>query len=174
MKRTKEAAYLRYILAAVVLFLIFILQYSGLAPLSPGRATGLLLVPSVVFCAMFMGEWGGAMTGLFVGVCMDCVMPKAVCFNALLLLSIGCLCGLFAHYVMHRNVYSALLLSSASVATYFFLKWIVFYAFTVEGAGYILWNYVLPSFFFTVLISLPLYFLFSLILKGRQTEVSRG
>jgi len=173
MKRTKEAAYLRYILAVIVLFLIFILQYSGLAPLSPGRVTGLLLVPAVVYCAMFMGEWGGAMTGLFIGICMDCVMPAAVCFNALLLLSIGCISGLLTHYVMHRNIYSAVLMAISSTAIYFFLNWLVFYAFTIESAGYILWHYKLPSMFYTTLISLPLYYLFSLILKGKPAEVKR-
>lgn len=173
MKRSAEAAYLRYILAGVVLFAIFILQYSGLATLSLGRATAMLVVPGVMFCAMFMGETGGTVLGLIFGVFLDCVMAKAVCFNALFLMAAGCLCSLLARHLINRNVWSALVISAAGNALYFLLKWLVFTAFTVPGSGLVLWRYVLPSFFYTFVVSLPLYFLFSGILRQRTGEVKR-
>ncbi len=173
MKRTAEAAYLRYILAGVVLFIIFILQYSGLATLSLGRATAMLIVPGVVLCAMFMGETGGTVTGLIFGVCLDCVMARSVCFNALFLMAAGCLCGLLGRYVMNRNFWSAVVLCGGVNFLYFLIKWLVFTAFTISGAGLILWRYVVPSFVYTLCLSLPLYFLFSAILRQRSGEVKR-
>lgn len=173
MKRTAEAAYLRYILAGVVIFTIFILQYSGLATLSMGRMTAMLVVPAVVFCAMFMGEVGATVLGLIMGIFLDCVMTRAVCFNALFLMAAGCLCSLLGRYVMNRNLWSAMVLSAATGGLYFLLKWLIFTAFSTEGAATVFWQYVLPSFFYTFVLSLPLYFLFSALLRRGAGEVGR-
>ena len=173
MKRTAEAAYLRYILAGVIIFAIFILQYSGLVTLSMGKMTAMLVVPAVVYSAMYMGEIGGTVLGLIMGVFLDCVMWRAVCFNALFLMAVGFVCSLFARHLMNRNIWSALVLSASATGGYFLCKWLVFTAFTTPGAGAIFWQYLVPSFFYTVVISLPLYFLFSAILRQKSGEVKR-
>lgn len=173
MKRSAEAAYLRYILAGVLTFLIFIVQYSGLATLSLGRMTAVLVVPSVLFCSMFMGEMGSAVLGLIMGVFLDCVAAGAVCFNALFLMAAGCVCSLLSHYLMNRNIWSAMVLSAVVNALYLFLDWLVFTAFFTPGAGLVLWRYVVPSYFYTLVLSVPLYFLFAAILKQRTGEVKR-
>ena len=173
MKRTSEGAYLRYIFAGAIIFIIFILQYSGLLTFSTGRLTAVLVVPSVVFCAMFMGEIGGSMLGLFMGICLDCVMIRAVCFNALFLMAAGFLCGLFAHYLINRNFLSAMVVSAVANFAYFLLKWLIFTAFSSSSASAIFWKLVLPSMGYTFVVSIPLYFLFSALLRQKAGEVKR-
>lgn len=133
----------------------------------------MLVVPCVIYCAMYMREIGGSVLGLIMGVFLDCVVARAVCFNAIFLMAAGCICSLMGRYVMNRNTRSALLLSSVGTALYFFLKWLIFTAFSSPGAGAILWHYVVPSFFYTVILSIPFYFLFSALLRQKIGEVNR-
>ena len=163
-----------FITNCFIIFLIFILQYSGLAPLTLAGMTAMLVVPSVVFCSMYMNEFGAAMLGLLFGVCLDAVSVRAVCFNALVLMAIGCAASITAKNLFNRNVFTALILSFACTALFFMLKWVVFTAFTLEGAGLLLVRHTLPSILYTSVISFPLYFLFARILRVSHAEVKRG
>ena len=173
MKRTAENDALRSVGAGVILFLIFILQYSGLTPLTLFGMTAMLVVPAVVFCSMFMTEFSGAMFGLVFGVCLDAVSARAVCFNALFLLAVGCLSALFSKHLFHRNLYSALMMSAVTSVLYFVIKWVVFTAFTTDGAWTLLCSHSLPSAVYTAVVSVPLYFLFSAVFKAGSGEVKR-
>lgn len=173
MKKTAEIDPLRVTAAGAIIFLIFILQYSGLAPLTLYGMTAMLVVPSVVFCTMFMSEFPGAMLGLVFGVCLDTVSAKAVCFNAVFLLTVGCFAALLSKHLFHRNIFSALVMSAVVNLAYFVLKWIIFTAFSVEGAFSLLLSHSLPSALYTTIISAPLYLVFYRILRIKQAEVKR-
>lgn len=173
MKRTVETDVLRYVGTGVIIFLIFILQYSGLAPLTLFGMTAMLVVPSVLFCAMYMSEFAGAMFGLVFGVCLDAVSMHTVCFNAVFLLGVGCFASALSKHLFHRNMFSALLMSAAVNLAYFLLKWLIFTAFSVQGAVVLLVGHSLPSAVYTTVISYPLYFLFNKLLSTKRAEVKR-
>lgn len=57
-------------------------------------ASPLLLVPLTVCIAMYAGPVGGAAAGIAGGFLWDLYSDRLLGFNALLLLAVGCACGL--------------------------------------------------------------------------------
>lgn len=78
-------------------------------------ARPLLLIPMVVCVAMFTGPVGGAAAGVAAGILWDLNSTRLLGFNALVLMAVGCGCGLFVHLLLRNNLLSAMLLFSGAL-----------------------------------------------------------
>ena len=68
------------------------------------------LIPLTVCIAMYAGPVGGAAAGIAGGFLWDLYSDRLLGFNALLLLAVGCACGLLVRLLLRNNLLSALLL----------------------------------------------------------------
>ena len=75
----------------------------------------LVSVAAVVSLAVFSGVWGGAAAGAVCGLLCDALTPHIEAYFTLTTMAAGALTGFLCGKVMQRNIWSALLLGSASV-----------------------------------------------------------
>lgn len=152
--------YLAFFINALLIATLFILRYSGLATLAIGQAVPITLLPLVVAISVFYGEWYGAVSGFFAGALMDTVMSGSSCFNTLVIMLIGLICGFLASYFLNRNIRSAACLSLGAAAVYLFVRLTFFYFFRGISVGAEYYSfYFIPTIFYTALFIIPFYFL---------------
>lgn len=169
---TREKGRLHLCLAAILLFLLYILQYGGFFPAS--GAAPILLLPALIISAMYLGEWRGAFLGLFTGVFMDAVSADSFCFNTVSLFLIGCACGLLIRLLLNNTAISAMILCGGFTFLYISARWIAFYTVRgFDGAQYHFIHYCLPSFFITFLLSIPLYFIIRKMMRIADNHYNR-
>ncbi len=145
---------------AIILILLFILRYSGLATLAIGQAVPITIIPFVVALSIFWGEWSGATAGFIAGALMDGVMSGSSCFNTLAIMLIGLICGLLASYYMNKNIHSAACLSLGAAFVYLFARLTFFYSFKGISVGTEYYSsYFIPTVFYTAVFIIPFYFL---------------
>lgn len=107
--RRLSIRYLKWTAYGLLILAAAILQSTPHAFLIYG-ARPLLLIPVVVSVAMFTGPVGGAAAGVAAGVLWDLYSTRLLGFNALVLMAIGCACGLLIHLLIRNNLLSAMLL----------------------------------------------------------------
>lgn len=161
---------LHYAVGAVLIFLLYILQYCGFLPIH--GASPILVLPALIISSMFLGEWCGAVMGLITGIFVDAVSGDALCFNSVSLLLIGCAAGLIIHLLLNNNLFSSIILNLVFTFLYVNARWIAFYLVRgFDNAKYHYINYSLPSFFITVILSVPLYFIIRKMMKTADTRL---
>lgn len=168
-KKEKKQVYLRWgILAVIILFVSLLQNTGGLLPKIYG-VSAMPLIPLVVCIAMFEREMAGACFGMFAGMLWDAVGAWGDGFHAVVLLIIGCVCGLLLHYLMRVNFITALLLSACATLLHNFLYWLIFLAIPgYAGALSALVRFYLPASLYA-LVFLPLFF-FPLRALGRKLK----
>lgn len=120
----------------------------------------LLLVPLVACIAMFAGPVGGAAAGAAAGLLWDLYSTRLFGFNALVLLTIGCVVGLLVRLLLRNNPLSALLLTAGAVIAQALLDWLCNYLLPArDGALLLLGHTVLPNLIYTLVLCLPVYVL---------------
>ena len=159
MRKTNRQV-ISYIVNAVILLLLFILRYTGLATLTIGQASPITLIPFVAAFALFYGELKGAALGFAAGALMDSCVTTSSFFNTLIMLFIGLVCGILANYYLNKNIKAAICLSLGASFFYLFARLIIFYSFRgisvdAEYYGY----YFIPTVFYTAIFIIPFYFL---------------
>ena len=152
--------YLAFFINSVLLILLFVLRYSGLATLAIGQAVPITLIPFVAAIALFYGEWYGAAAGFVAGALMDSVMTGSSCFNTLTVMLLGLICGILSTYYLNKNIQAAACVSLGASFLYLFTRLIFFYSFKgiSPGAEYY-GSYFIPTIFYTALFIIPFYFL---------------
>lgn len=116
------------------------------------------VIPLTVFVAMFRGPLAGGITGAVSGFLWGVFSPHLLGVDALLLLAVGCVCGLLVHMLMRNNLISALLLTAAAAVLVCLVDWVLFTAiWHPEECLFALWRWVLPQILYTVAISPLLY-----------------
>lgn len=168
-KKEKKQVYLRWGILAVIILLVSLLQNTGgLLPRIYG-VSAMPLIPLVVCIAMLEREMAGACFGMFAGMLWDAVGTRGDGFHAVVLLIIGCVCGLLLHYLMRVNFVTALLLSACAALVHNLLYWLVFLVIPgYDGAVSALVRFYLPASLYAVLF-LPLFF-FPLRALGRKLK----
>ncbi|HHW45495.1 MAG TPA: rod shape-determining protein MreD [Clostridiales bacterium] len=162
--RSRELVH--YVVLGFLCLVLYLIQYTDDVLPKIGRASAVILVPTVVFAAMFLREWEGAITGLLVGVLMDIATSGATCFNAVVLMLIGCGAGLLVTYIVNNNLLAALIMSFGFTAVYFLLKWVFACVFGVIDAPFLyLVKQIIPSVFYTFVLTIPLYLIIRRIMK---------
>ena len=90
-------------------------------------------------------------------------------WQTLLLLLIGCTCGLLVRLLLRNNLLTAVILSGGALAAHGLLDWLLNTALLkVEGAFFALWHITLPNVVYTWLLALPMYLLFAAIERKLQ------
>lgn len=135
-------------------------------------ARPLLIVPLVVCIAMFVGPIGGASAGIAGGILWDLYADRLLGFNALLLLVIGCACGLLIRLLMRNNLLTAMLLSAAALLFQGLMDWFFNCLLLAEAEPlFILVRNILPNLAYSLVLAPALYgltYLTAKILKKRE------
>lgn len=155
----------------LMLILVFLMQ--SLPHFMPriGGVYPLLLIPAVVCIGMFERELIGGFLGLFAGVLWDITSLRIAGFHAVLLLVIGCACGLMVIHLMRNSLLSAILLTFFSLLFYELCNWIFFYVLAgKEMLGYQLVHFALPRLAYSLVFTLPFYLLSRAAVKRMRRE----
>lgn len=87
---------------------------------------------------------GGAAAGVAAGLLWDMYSTRLLGFNALLLLVIGCACGLLVRLLIRNNLLSAMLLTAAALVIQGVADWLGNYVILViPDAGFVLLHTIL-------------------------------
>lgn len=150
-------------------FLLYLLDSTGVITFKVGTAHPILLIPFLVAIAMATREWIGLYFGAALGLFLDITSADGYIFNFIMLILIGCICGLFSSHLVNDNIYSATALSFASCIFYFAAKWLIFFVFTGRGESlnYLI-TYALPSAAYSALFIVPFYYIIRAI--SRKTS----
>ncbi len=143
----------------LLLLILFFMHYGGIT-FAIGRAIPIILIPLVLSVAVCYGENLGLLAGFFAGTLMDSAASETSLFNTLFMV-IGCtVCGILSSRVLNRNLKSAICLSGGLSFGYFFVKYLVFFAFNGTAANYDYFvSYLIPSAVYTAIWIIPFYFL---------------
>ncbi len=155
-----------FIFCVPVSLLLYLLDSTGIMTLKIGTAHPVLLIPFLVAVAMAAREWVGLCFGAWIGVLLDITGAECYFFNFLILLFLGCACGLMCSYLVNDNIYSAMLLSFGISIFYFAAKWLLFFVIGGKADAFkYLISYSLPSAAYTALFIIPFYYLVKFISK---------
>ncbi len=158
-----------YGLLLIAVFLIQMTPY-GLPEIAGARPW--LLVPLVVFVAMFEGAFAGGIYGAVAGFLWDMFSERLTGFSALFLLAACIACGLLVQVLLRNNMLSALLLGSAVTLGYGVYQW--FFCTVIwgeEDAWFVLWRLTLPDMIYTICISVALYcIVYKMAKQMKQSE----
>lgn len=144
----------------ILIFLVFILRYSGLCTFKIGEAVPNLLIPLALSISVFYSNTAFLSAGLFIGILMDSAVTEARFFNSVYFV-VGCsLCSVLATRLLNRNLKAAMCLSLLMSFCYFFLRYLIFFAFKGVAVNYEYFVvYLIPSVVYTAVWFIPFYFL---------------
>lgn len=164
--RKLSGRYLKWTAYGLFLLLMCLLQAAPYLIPEIFGARPLLVVPTVVFIAMFTGPIGGAAAGIAGGLLWDLYSDRLLGFNAIVLLIICCACGLLVRLLIRNNLLSAMLLFSGALLTQGLMDWFFNYVLWMkEDPLYMLGRMLLPDMAYTLVVSPLLYGLTLLIAK---------
>ena len=149
-----------------VIFVLFILRYSGVFVLKIGEVAPIIIIPLIVAISVFFGEFSGFIAGLFAGILMDTQVIGSSCFNIFALMLLGVLSGLCSTYLLNKNLKSAVCLSFGAAFLYFLFRYLILFAFKgiAFNFDYFLF-YFLPSVIYTSIFILPCYYFEKILSK---------
>lgn len=153
----------------LVCLLICLMQSTGLLTLQIKTASALLILPAVIYAGYYFGDTLGGIIGFVAGALTD-VYASTLCYNTVLLAVIGFACGFITSHYFNKNLTAAIVLNAVCSALYFFLKWLLLYAFIDPTPHIVLRNYTLPSVLYTAAVGILIFFLVNPILKRIQPK----
>ncbi len=167
-----DKLYLRWFAYALILLLVSLLQAAPRLFPAIGGAHPCPLIAAVVCIAMFEGPFVGAAVGVGGGLLWALYADRLFGFDALLLLVVGCVCGLLIQVLIRNNWMSALLLNAATLFVYMLVDWLVRYVlFAQAESWYALWHILLPNALYTFVLSPAVYYLAYRVARGlRESE----
>lgn len=173
--RTRSASVaLKWATFGGILFFLFLLQGIPGCLVIYGAAPNLLLAYSVCF-ALFHSEKEASIMGLSAGALMDLYSRRPFGFSAILFIAFCVAARLFISYLMKRNLGNAVLLCAGSAFLYSLFTFCFFdlmWGYSHLGAR-LLYDY-LPSFVYTVLWTVPFYFLIRFLTAKFQRSLHGG
>ena len=164
MTTQKLKYFVSFALYIIVAVLVIMLQSTGLAPLNIGTASAVLVLPLAVYAGFYFGEYAGAVFGLFIGAALD-VFSSTFIYNTVALMVCGFVSGLLISRLFNRNFAAASVLNVSAAVLYFFVKWLVVYAFSDPAPMFIFVRFTLTSALYTGAIGVAMFFLLNLMLK---------
>ena len=154
-----------FIIYAVVSALIVLVQSTGLITLQIDTASAVLALPLVIYAGLYFGEFAGALIGLILGALSD-TYSSTLTYNTIALTVCGFLAGIMIAYIFNRNVASACVLNIVAAVVFFFIKWLVVYAFSDPVPSFVLFRFMLPTAIYTAVLGILMYFALNPLLKG--------
>lgn len=157
----------RWVVYSILLLLFFLMQTTpGLFPIINGAHAN-LLVPLIVCIGMHEEDIVGAYFGLAAGVMWDTVANHVPGYHSIVLMLVGCMCGLLITHLMRNNFLTALFLSFSAIFIHSLFYWIFFYIFPGQEEYFTYFvKYSAPSMVYTFLLT-PLIYLLIRILSSK-------
>ena len=140
----------------VLLLVVFQLQAQFYPHFS--NVTPLFAIPAVIAIAMNEGETAGGIYGIVAGLFWDTGTGRVFGFNALLLLILGVMVGLFVKYLIKPSAVSSFLFTALFSVVHLLLTWF-FFCFLAGDSGFLfaLLHTVLPTAGLTLIFAIPFY-----------------
>lgn len=155
-----DKMYLRWIAYGMILVAVSLIQAAPRLFPAIGGAHPYPLICAVVCIAMFEGPLVGASVGIGGGILWALYADRLFGLDALLLLVVGCICGLLVQVLLRNNWLTALLLNGAVVLAYTLMDWLLRYVLFAESqAFFALWHILLPNAVYTFALSPVMYWL---------------
>ncbi len=162
--------FLYFAVFTVICLFLMLLQSSGLATFNIGKASVIWALPFTVLAGFYFKGYYGIAFGFFMGSLTD-VYSSTVCYNIIALSVIGFVSGMLVDYLFNANLASIIVLQVSASALYFFVKWLVVFLPIDQAAGYVLWNYMLPSAIYGTVLGVLLYYAFNPFYKRMPVPV---
>ena len=167
-----DKMYLRWIAYAMILVAVSVMQAAPRLLPVIGGAHPYPLITAVVCIAMFEGPLVGASVGVGGGILWALYADRLFGLDALLLLIVGCLCGLLVQVLLRNNWLTALLLNGAVILAYTLVDWLLRYVLFAESqALFALWHILLPNALYTFAVSLIMYWISYRIARNLRETV---
>ena len=141
----------------MVCIFVMLVQSTGILTLQLGHASAVLILPMVLYCGFYFGEYAGAVIGLFSGAITDSY-SSTLTYSTVALTVLGFAAGVVMSRLFNRNLAAAAVLNLAAAFTYFFAKWVTVYAFSDPKPFYVLFNFTLTSVLYTAVIGFIMFF----------------
>lgn len=168
MKRNKQCDYPLLSFIGVVFFAVYILQYTDGVFETYGVFPQLML-PCVVFSAMFFGDGIGAVFGFVAGALVDAVGAGTICYNTIILMLLGYAFGIAVKVIINNNFRSAVIAIIAACAVYYFGRWCSL------GLSYEVFRLrIAPSCFLTLIYSVPIYLFIYFSVRFRKKQLLKN
>ena len=165
-KKRNNAFIRRMVLLGAVGLVLFFIQCVPGVPIAVNGITPNMLVALTTAVAFFFGEKAGGFYGLFAGILLDMYSVSGLPVNAMLLLVLGCVCGLLARLFFSRNFPAALLCCLAYLFVYYGVCLLAFKGGLSDyGRAYFL-SQSIPGIFYSLAFFVPWYFLCKKLSKG--------
>lgn len=120
----------------------------------------LFLMPLAICFSVFHNQIQSAIVGGICGALWDVVSGRIFGFSALLLMILSIIVSLIVAYYLKSNLLNTLILSVASLFVYYFFDFLFrYFIWDVSGSIKILIFRILPTILFTLIITIPIYFL---------------
>ena len=167
-----DKLYLRWVAYGMILVAVSLVQAAPrLLPVIGGAHPHPLMI-AVVCIAMFEGPLVGAAVGVGSGLLWALYADRLFGLDALLLLVVGCFCGLLVQVWLRNNWMTALLLNGAVVLAYTLVDWLLRYVLFAESqAFFALWHILLPNALYTFALSPIMYWLSYRIARNLRETV---
>ncbi len=155
-----DKMYLRWIAYGMILVAVSLIQAAPRLFPAVGGAHPSPLILAVVCIAMFEGPLAGAAVGVGSGLLWALYADRLFGLDALLLMVVGCICGLLVQVLLRNNWMTAILLNGAVILAYTLLDWLLQYVLFAEShAFYALWHILLPNALYTFVLAPVMYWL---------------
>lgn len=156
--QSKKNKIFRKVLLAFVILVFSVLQNMPGRFLQIGGARALIIIPLVTAIAMFEREKAGMLFGLFAGALWD-IYARGNNFNMIYFLIVGFVCGMLIKTIMRNNFVTHFILTGFTAAVYLLGYWLFHYVFAgLDGVLMPLISNYIPSFIFTMIITVPVFF----------------
>lgn len=156
----------RAVLALLILVFAALQNTAGLVP-SVFGVRAMLLLPLVVCIGMHERDIEGLFFGLFAGLLWDGVATGAAHYNALMLATIGFVCGALIEHLMRNNLVTALLMTAAAVFLYNTGYWLIHFVLRgYDHAFSVYLTFYLPSMVYTAML-MPLFYYLVRFVKNK-------
>lgn len=144
------------VFCALTLF-VWLCQSTGLITFKIGNAVPQFTLILTLLAGFYFRAYHGALFGFVFGALTD-ISSSSLAFNTIGLSILGFTAGMLVTYLFNRNLAAIAVINVAGSFIYFFIKWLIFYAFIDSASGYVLVNYVLTSAVSTAVFGLLTYF----------------
>lgn len=157
---TKRLRFISVFINVVLICLLTALRYSGVLTFKIGNAVPVIVLPVIIAISLFSGNTASLLYALLAGILMDSMASDSSCFNTLFFVITATASNMLISRFLNRNIKAAIYLSAIISLVYFFLKYLIFFAFNSISVNYDYFMlYLIPSVLYTAIFIVPFYFL---------------
>lgn len=154
MELTKKERTIKYVVYAVILCLLSLLQNVGGLWFEIGGARCFLLVPAAVLLSLDEDEKASALIGLFAGLLWDITSVHHMGFSCLFLMVACYIMSVLLTHIFRPTFWVGTVGAIVFTFLYVLIYWLVFVAFKGgEGSTAVFFTFYLPSFFYTAVVT---------------------